>query len=958
MTPIYARAVDLHNVLTGYALSSWTEGDGRSLGGVSAIVQDISGYLWLGTDIGLVRFDGWRFTRWETIGRAPLPRSPIVALSAARDGTLWIGFADGAVRRIKDGEMLEPTTANGDGGPVKLAEDHNGTIWAVRNGTVCRFRGGRCEMVVIEPVSPAPFALMVRAIGAHLWIGSKYALYKWIEESDRFDKVLNVGVLDVAEDANQRLWTTDFSQGFRPAAGTSRIGGLQGTGLRLLSDRRGNLWVATIGQGLWRVQVVGREQPTVEQASLNTGLLSDSIRAITEDREGNIWIGTAGGLQRLTERMVTPVENIGWVTALGAGAGTLWAGTSNGLFRLDSGSDRWRRAPRQPADLWVRSVHADRQGTLWVGSDRALFTMTEGRLEPVSFPTRVSFGPIDGLTSDSFGNIWFSDGPRLFRWRHGHLAQVEVPVQAGAGQIALLHADSSDRLWIAFREGSIAILDAATGQPGPAGDPKAFHQTVYDIVEDADHVIWILGNGGLTKFAHGRFLTLTHEQRIPPSMLGAIVSDGYGELWLNTDSGLLLLSQRAFDAAVTDPSRRLQYRLYDSADGVAGAPIVKLLARRDANGRLWFARGGALTSVTPTHLADTLRPQQQFVLIESVVTDDGAVHDLSDSVLSSSTRRIEINYTALALTAPNKIRFRYRLDGFDPDWVDAGTRRQAFYTNLVPGAYVFHVEASANDGRWGDSSAAAAWRFRREPRFVQTRAFYIGSAVLLSLFAIGIWNVRIRMVRREFAAVLAERLRLGREIHDTLLQNLVGLALQFDALADGVGTVTADARHRLIRIRKQVEGYVREARQSVYELRSPSPPTCPDLAESLTAFGAQMASGTMTFETHVEGEPPEYSAKLRRAVTRIGQEAITNAVRHADATRIRLDLRFEPGAIVLCVADDGCGFDVDRVQSEAADHYGLVSMRERAEDIGAQLDVTSEKGRGTIVQLWAPLLDD
>jgi len=218
--------------------------------------------------------------------------------------------------------------------------------------------------------------------------------------------------------------------------------------------------------------------------------------------------------------------------------------------------------------------------------------------------------------------------------------------------------------------------------------------------------------------------------------------------------------------------------------------------------------------------------------------------------------------------------------------------------------------------------------------------------------------VRIRMVRREFAAVLAERLRLGREIHDTLLQNLVGLALQFDALADGVGTVTADARHRLIRIRKQVEGYVREARQSVYELRSPSPPTCPDLAESLTAFGAQMASGTMTFETHVEGEPPEYSAKLRRAVTRIGQEAITNAVRHADATRIRLDLRFEPGAIVLCVADDGCGFDVDRVQSEAADHYGLVSMRERAEDIGAQLDVTSEKGRGTIVQLWAPLLDD
>lgn len=955
---MHARAVDLHNVLTGYALSSWTEGDGRSLGGVSAIVQDLSGYLWLGTDIGLVRFDGWRFTRWDTISRATLPRSPIVALSAARDGSLWIGFADGAVRRIKDGQVLEPLAANGGGGPVSLSEDHNGTIWAVTNGTVIRFRGGRWEQVVVERVSPAPSAVLARAIGDDVWIGSKYGLYRWIEESDTFHKVLNLGALDVAEDASRRLWITDFSQGFRPATGAARSGGLQGTGLRLLSDRRGNLWVATIGEGLWRVQVVGREQPTVEKASLNTGLLSDSIQAITEDREGNIWIGTTGGLQRLTERTVTPVANIGWVTALDAGAETLWAGTSNGLFRLNSGSDRWRREPKQPADLWVRSVHTDRRGTLWVGSDRTLLTMIEGRLEPVSFPTRISFGPIDSLTSDSFGNIWFSDGPRLFRWQHGHLAQIDVPRQAVAGQIALLRADSSDRLWVAFREGSVAVLDAATGQPLAAVDSKALRQAVHDIFEDADHVIWILGDGGLTKFSDGRFVTLTHEQRIPPSVLGAIVSDGNDELWLNTDRGLLRLSRKAFDAAAEDPSHQLQYRLYDTADGVAGAPIVKLLARRDANGRLWFARGGALTSVTPAHLADGLRPRLQLVRIEGVITDDGAVDDLSNSVLSSSTRRIEINYTALALTAPNRIRFRYRLDGFDADWVDAGTRRQAFYTNLVPGTYVFRVEASANDGRWGDSSAAAAWRFRREPRFVQTRAFYVGSAALLSLIAVAMWQVRIRMVRREFAAVLAERLRLGREIHDTLLQNLVGLALQFDALADGVGTMTADARHRLVRIRKQVEGYVREARQSVYELRSPSPPTCPDLATSLTEFGARMASGTMAFESHVEGDPPEYSAKLSRAVTRIGQEAITNAVRHAGASRIRLDLRFEPGAIALCVADDGKGFDVERVESETAGHYGLVSMRERAEDIGAQLDVTSEKGHGTIVRLRAPLLDD
>jgi signal transduction histidine kinase len=585
-----------------------------------------------------------------------------------------------------------------------------------------------------------------------------------------------------------------------------------------------------------------------------------------------------------------------------------------------------------------------------------VFRVSGGHSEPVAGPPHVSLGPIDGLTSDSFGNIWFSDGPRLFRWQHGHVAQIEMPFQAGESQIAVLYADSADRLWIAFREGGIGVLDAATGQPRDVtGNTKAGQQIVQDIFEDAAHVIWILGNGGLAKFSRGRFVMLTHAHGLAPSVRGAMISDGHDELWLNSDNGLLRVSRKAFDAAVEDSSRPLQYQLYDSADGVAGAPVAKFLARRDANGRLWFARGGALTSVIPTHLAETVPPLPQFVRVESIVTDDGVTHDRPGSVLSSSTRRIEINYTALALTAPNKIQFRYRLDGFDPDWVNAGTRRQAFYTNLAPGSYVFRVEASANGRHWQDSSAA--WPFRREPRFVQTRAFYIGSAALLGLLAAGIVNLRIRMMHREFAAVLGERLRLSRELHDTLLQNLVGLALQFDALSDGLGTVTADARYRLVRMRKLVEGYVREARQSVYELRSPSPPTCPDLAASLADFGAQAAGATMAFDAHVEGDPPECSAKLRRALIRIGQEAITNAVRHADAGRIRLDLRFEPGAIDLRIEDDGCGFDIERVQSAANDHYGLISMRERAEDVGAQLDITSEKGRGTTVRLSAPLLD-
>jgi ligand-binding sensor domain-containing protein len=310
-----------------------------------------------------------------------LPRSPIVALCASRDGVLWVLFTDGAVRQIKDNKVLAAPPASEDGGPVvNLSEDHNGTMWTVSNGTVRRLRGGRWEKVEFESGSRAASAVMVRAVGGHVWIGGQIGLYKWIEERDSFQKVLDIGALDVAQDASGRLWRTDFNHGFRSVSGPQPAGGFEGKGFRLLSDRRGNLWVGTIGEGLWRVQIDGRGQPTVEKASLNTGLLSDSVEAIAEDREGNIWIGTTGGLQRLTERTFTPVANIGLVTALDSDA-TVWAGTNNGLYRLTADNNHWLREPKQPADLWVRSVHVDRRGTLWVGSIRMLFRMSERRLE-------------------------------------------------------------------------------------------------------------------------------------------------------------------------------------------------------------------------------------------------------------------------------------------------------------------------------------------------------------------------------------------------------------------------------------------------------------------------------------------------------------------------------------------------------------------------------------------------
>jgi signal transduction histidine kinase/ligand-binding sensor domain-containing protein len=959
-----ARAVDSENVLTGYSLASWTEGDGRLLTAVYAIAQDVEGFLWIGTDTGLIRFDGWRFARWETLSKASLPRGPIMALCAARDGGLWIGFADGTVRQVMHGQVQEGRSLTGGTGPVEnLAEDHNGAVWAVITGKLHRFRGGRWETVILDLPSPAGFVIGARTISNNLWVATTVGLYKWNESRDAFQKVLSRGTSDVAEDESHRLWVPDEKQGFRLRdESNQRSSAFQANGYRLLYDQRGNLWVGTIGQGLWRVHITEGGSPRViEKASLHSGLLGNSaesavVESIIQDRDANIWVGTTGGLYRLTERTFMPVATAGPVMSLESGQGAIWAGTGNGLLRLSPSNQQWPRQPVQPANLWVRSLHRDNRSVLWVGTAHGLYRVVHSRFERVSPVPGTRQGAITTITSDPTGHLWFSDGTHLFEWKRSRLVSIERPAPARNGIITRLYADSVGRLWIVLSDGKLCVLDSDTGKLRSGLGVEGIRQTTYDIFEDQDRIVWILGSGGLMRFAKGRFVTLTQERGFPLSEHGAVITDEKGNLWLNIDVGLIRFERKDLTKAFEDQASRLQYKFYDTSDGVAGPPIVSVLAKSSADGTLWFVRGGVLTSVNPRRLGDASTLTLGAVRIENAVIDDDKMNYMPRGVLPSGTRRIEINYTALALTAPQKVHFRYRLEGFDAAWIDAGTGRQAFYTNLPPRTYRFIVEAANNANIWNGSEAS--WTFRIQPTFYQSNAFYSLCAVFLCLMAAGIWKLRVNMMHREFSAVLAERLRLSREIHDTLLQNLVGLALQFDALPDRLGTPSLEARHHLVRVRKQIEDHVREARQSIYELRSLSP-LRRDLEAALREFGTRALAGTsVRFDLTTNGQPGTCSAKLTNVLFRIGQEAITNAVRHAQSERICIDLQFDAEAVTLRVVDNGRGFDIAQVQNESNDHYGLVCMRERAEDIGAQFDLSSEKGRGTVVRVVAWLLQD
>jgi signal transduction histidine kinase len=307
----------------------------------------------------------------------------------------------------------------------------------------------------------------------------------------------------------------------------------------------------------------------------------------------------------------------------------------------------------------------------------------------------------------------------------------------------------------------------------------------------------------------------------------------------------------------------------------------------------------------------------------------------------------------LSVAASDRIHFRHKLEGLDADWVDAGARRTAYYTNLSPRDYTFRVEARSEDGTWQTSSAQ--WTFTVEPAIYQTRLFYAFCLFAVAASVWLVWNFRLQLMRRQFSLMLAERARLSREIHDTLLQSLVGVALQFDGIAAAIDPSSASAREQLVRVRRQVEAYIREARQSIHDLRSPVLERR-DLATALREFAKNASADTgVRFTSIVSGTPSTPSPKVENQLLRIGQEAITNALRHAHAERVHLELTFGRNSISLLVSDNGCGFDSSHWFADSGSHYGLTTMRERAEELGGTLTVITAVGRGTSVEAVIPL---
>ncbi len=979
-----AEALNPSLDISQYGHTAWKIRDGFTAGTAFAIAQTPDGYLWLGTEFGLFRSDGVRFVRWEPPSGRPLPDKPY-SLLASRDGTLWIGTFQGLVSW--NGDKLTRYPELGRQFVTALLEDREGTAWAATmngegHGRLCAIRGGATHCYGQDGAfGNFVWSLAEDSSGA-LWAGAESGLWRWKPGPPKRYALPGVRLADLALSGNGQLIVGIRDGGLRQIDGDK----LQSFPIRspinqkallpdgdvdankLLRDRNGGLWIGTNQRGLIHVHD-GRTDVFTEA----DGLSGNIIAGLFEDREGNIWVSTAGGLDRFREPPVATVsakqglssDNTNSVIA--ATDGSVWIATLNGLTRWQNGqSTIFRKANGLPDDF-VQSLYQDDGGHIWAFTGHGLARFQNSRF--VAVPG-IPSTEVYSITGDQAGNLWLSGNRGLSHMRDGHLVEHFAWSVLRRWQQAKVIVSDRGGIWLAFwtdggvdyfKDGHVrASYSAANGMAkGPVAGLRV----------DRDGAVWAATQeSGVSRIKDGRITTMTTGNGLPCDTIHWITEDADRSMWMYTACGLVRIARAEMDAWIADPKRRLAMTVWDAADGVLplGAPSYFGPAfAKTTDGRLWWVTREDIQVVDPSHLAFNKLPPP--IHIERIVADHkmywqnlpGAAP--SNVRLPARTRDLQIDYTALSLTAPEKVHFKYKLEGQDREWREVINDRQVQYSNLAPGTYRFRVIASNNSGIWNEDGDAVEFSIARA--YYQTNWFRALCAVLVLALVWAIYQVRVRQLRHDFALALAarvaERTNIARDLHDTLLQSFQGLMLRFEIVSQLLPARPIEAKEKLESAMKQAADAITEGRDAVQGLRASTVQTN-DLAQAVNSLGEELAAdpanqAVPAFRVTVEGEPRDLHPILRDEIYRIAAEALRNAFHHAKARQIEAEVRYDNQEFRLRVRDDGKGMDPAVLSGDGREgHFGLPGMRERANAIGGKLVVWSELGAGTEVELRVP----
>jgi signal transduction histidine kinase/ligand-binding sensor domain-containing protein len=992
-----AHALDLSLDVSQYAHTAWNVREGFTQGYIRSIAQTPDGYIWLGTGFGLFRFDGARVEHWQPpLNGEQLPSDYIECLRVARDGTFWIGTREG-LASWRDGKLTRyPDLA---GLLVSsILEDRNRTIWVgnyslAPPGKLCTIDGTNVHCYGSDGALGKGVTGLYEDSHEVLWLVGSDGVWRWSPGPPRFYHMPfgTFSVQDLGEAGDGTLLIplpgrlARFGGGKLEAQHPYPTPARNVAGVVLLRDRDGGVWIGTGGAG-----VVHLHQGRADVFSQADGLSGDLVSSLFEDREGNVWVATLGGFDRFRNYAVaTYAEHEGLRTLPGWGSvvadrdGSIWMGSNDGLrmwnhgqVTIYSGANDHKS---QSSTVWLPVryvtnrglpdhgpvfVFADNAGRTLVSTPYAFGCMENGRFVPIR---GVPGGLVSSVAQDRQGNLWIAnqDHGLLRLSKDGTVQQISwasIGHRDGAQPLA---ADrSTGGLWLGFNEGGVAYFSdgrikenygRAEGLGG--GRVSALHI-------DTDDTVWAATEGGLSRIKNGRVLTLTSKNGLPCDAIHWITQDENHAFWLHMTCGLVRIVRGELDAWAADSQRKVKTTVFDSSDGVSNAPIgfhAGSQVARSLDGKLWFQGfSGGPGLIDPQHLpSNKIAPP---VHIEGI-TANGKTYDASTGIrVPPRIRDLKIDYTALSFVAPEKVQFRYQLEGQDRNWREVANDREARYSNLPPGDYVFRVTAANNSGVWNESGATL--EFSVAPAWFQTAWFYASCVVAGLLIAWTIYEIRMRQVARglrtRFDERLSERTRIARDLHDTLLQSFQASLIQMQRARNHFSRSTEEAIRTLDNAIGSAEQAIVEGRDAIQDLRLTVIPQS-DLEHLLTVAGRELAkaedaNGTPPiFRVTVEGPHRSLSPILQDEVYRIGREVLRNAFQHSKASHIEAEIRYDKRKLRLRIRDDGKGID-QKIMAEGAraGHWGLPGARERATRIGARLDFWSEAGAGTEVELTVP----
>ncbi len=971
-----------------FAIRAWETDDGLPRNSVLALTQSRDGYLWLGTLNGLVRFDGLRFTLYDTGNTPGMEGNRIVSLFEDREGNLWVGIENGRPLLVRP-DGIKPLDLGGGGREQRLVaacQDEQGAVWlCAADGEVGRYFAGTVNVWQVGAGRFSRYRSVVAEPGGPVWLALDGGLYeidpravrprrklpvRRVVSFNRLDYVLASRRGGCWRLADGRITRAEKGQtvedlGAYPWSGPARV-------TAACEDAEGRLIVGTLGAGVF--WFAGDGPP--RRFSTANGLSNDYILALTVDREGSLWVGTdGGGLNRVRRQLFHVVEATRGqvVQALAADAkGGLWVGyNGGGVDYLKDGTTRHYGAPEGLLGLPVRALLVDRRGDCWAGLwAGGLLRWRDGHFARA--PTGGRVAPVVlALHEDRRGRLWVGSEGGLARWDGASWRDFTMRDGLSTNRVRVITDDAAGNLWIGteggglnrWRDGTFTVF-----RKSPDGLPG---DTVAALHADAAGALWVgLDGHGLARWRDGRWDRFSTREGLPSNSVGSIQEDDAGRLWIGTTAGLMRVARAAFDAVAAGRAERLVGRVYERADGLPTrectmGPALDLPRPAGAQVRLWAPTIKGLAWVYPADVHPN--PHAPPVVIESVWVEGRPQGPQTlratpppRVVVPPGRRRLEIHYTSLNLAAPERARFRYRLVGHDNEWVDAGAIRVARYSKLPPGNYRFEVIAGNEDGVWSETAAALAVivppPFWRTWWFLTLAVTGLLGTVVAAVHYTSTQRLRRQVARlREREALEKERARIARDLHDQLGASLTQVAL-LGELAESDKDFPEEVEAHARQISQTARDTTRVLDEIVWAVNPSN-----DTVDSLITYCCKNAQEYLTvaglrYRQEVPEEAPGIPVppEVRHNVFLAFKEAVTNVVRHARATEARVRVRLEPDAFILEVEDNGRGpGDVDSEAARARN--GLRNMRRRMEEVGGRFDIAPAPGGGTRVTLRVPL---